>query len=381
MTPFFYPVEGGVEKHVLNLSKELVRMGHEVDVYTSNGSWEGRPLEKSSVVEGLRVRRFKAVMSLGQFGKVWPGFAPALISGGYDVIHSHVFRHPHTDISNLASKVSGSTSVLTSHSPFHPQGTRHGLAEALVPVYDSVIARVSLNSFDRIISLTLAEKEALSSLSGDGQKIRIIPHGVDPEHFIRVSTDSFLAKFGLSGKQVVLYLGRIHPTKGVHTLIEAFAEVAPAAKDAVLVLAGPCSKEGEGYLAGLKALVNGRALQGRGVFTSRLSEEEKRAAYESCSFFVLPSSYEPNGIVLLEAAAHGKPLLSSRTDGPSSIVREGESGYLFPPGDVKELARLLGLLISDDRLRSRMGASAREMASHHRWDRVGQETVDAYLSA
>ena len=366
----------------MNLSKELVRLGHRVDVFTSNGVWEGKTLPSSCVVEGMDVRRFKPVMSLGDFGKVWPGFAPALISGGYDVIHSHVFRHPHTDISNMVSKLSGAKSVLTSHSPFHPSGVRRTLAEALVPLYDAVIAPASLKAFDRIISLTPAEAGALSSLSGDGRKIRIIPHGVEDVHFSPVSTEGFRSRYGLGDSRIVLYLGRMHPTKGLYTLVEAFGQVAKAVQDAVLVLAGPSQGDGgERYVRALRLLADSLGVGGRVVFTSRLTEEEKRAAYQSCEFFVLPSLYEPYGIVLLEAAAHAKPMIASRTDGPLSIVREGTNGYLFNPGDAAELAGLMELLLSDDGLRKKLGAGARELAAEHRWDRVGAETVSAYLTA
>jgi glycosyltransferase involved in cell wall biosynthesis len=382
VTPYFYPIEGGVERHVFNLSREFVKLGHEVDVYTSNVRSEGEMLEKSCLVDGLLVRRFRPIMSLGQFGKVWPGFFPALIRGEYDVIHSHVFRHPHTDISNLASKVSGSTSVLTSHSPFHPSGVRKRFARALVPVYDNLLAKMSLKSFDTVISLTPAEARTLSSLSGDGRKIRIIPHGIEEMHFAKTNPEPLLSKFGLSDRQIVLYLGRIHPTKCLHTLVEAFAQVASEKPDASLVLAGPYQGEEErSYVNELKALIGHVRLDGKVIFTSRLSEEEKCAAYESSSVFVLPSLYEPYGIVLIEAAAHGKPLLSTRSDGPSSIIHEGVNGFLFSPSNTKELASMLALLLSDESLRKKLGENARKLAWNQRWDRVARETLDAYLSA
>lgn len=354
-------------------------MGHEVDVYTTNGSSDGRELPRSCTVQGLRVRRFGALVSLGQFGKVWPGFLPSLVSGRYDVIHSHVYRHPHTDMANVASKISGSTSVLTSHSPFHPAEVRGAPARVLVPLYDTLIARVSLRSFDRIISLTRAEAETLSTLSGGGRRISVVPHGVEDAHFARVDSGRFLSAYSLSGGEFVLYLGRIDPTKGLHLLVEAFSGVAQAFPNVALVLAGPCQgARGAAYAAELRRQASRLGVERRVVFTSHLSEEDKLAAYESCSVFVLPSLYEPFGIALLEAAAHGKPLIASRTDGPASIISEGETGFLFPPGDAKELARLLGVLLSDQGLRRALGEKARKFASSRRWDRVAEETLEAY---
>src|SRR5229473_307208 len=80
ITPYFLPVEGGVERHVLNLSHELVRRGHEVEIFTCARTRQNEPLERTSVVQGLRVSRFESMFSIGEFGRVWPGFARKVIS-------------------------------------------------------------------------------------------------------------------------------------------------------------------------------------------------------------------------------------------------------------------------------------------------------------
>jgi glycosyltransferase involved in cell wall biosynthesis len=380
VTPYFLPVEGGVERHVLNLSKELAKRGHEVEVFTCASTRQSEPLERTSMVEGLRVRRYESVMSLGEFGRVWPGFAREVLRGDFDVVHAHSFRHPHTDLAMLVSKLAGSGSVLTTHSPFHPGGVRGPLARALVPVYDNLFAPTTLAYFGVVISLTPGEAGLLARMGVGAHQTAVIPHGVDSVHFSPADGSLFASKYGLEGREVALCLSRINRTKGLDVLLQAFASIAERVPNLTLVIAGGCtSPREEEFLSELKGRARASGLAQRVVFTGRLTDEEKASAYEACTFFVLPSIYEPYGIVLLEAAAHGKALISTRTGGPMSIVDEGSSGILVAPGDRKELADALLALANDGEMAARMGEQARRMARVHTWERVAEATERAYM--
>jgi len=379
ITPFFAPVEGGVEKHVFELSSELVKRGHSVDVYTSNETRSPEKLQAYEEFERVRVHRYPTLASFGEFGKLWPGFAPEIMFQDYDVVHSHVYRHPHTDMSGIVSRLKSTRSVMTSHSPFHPAGTRGPMANALVQVYDRMVAPVSLLTFDWIVSLTLAEVEHLVALGARRERISVIPHAVSNENFVHANSSPFLNRFGLDDGDFALYLGRIHPTKGVDDLLAAFSEVASLAPSLKLVIAGPATSQTEQTFAQkLQDRSMKLGISNRVLFTGKLTEGEKLGALEACRFFVLPSFYEPYGIVLLEAAAHGKPLLSTMTDGPLSIVENGVSGLLVPPRDVRGLAACMGQLMVDDRMVESMSVNAREMALLHTWKRVVSQVEQTY---
>jgi len=321
-------------------------------------------------------------MSLGEFGRVWPGFARQLLRGQFDVVHAHSFRHPHTDLAMLVSKLAGSASVLTTHSPFHPGEVRGPFARALVPIYDSLFAPTTLAYFGSVISLTSEEAGLLARMGVSADQTAIIPHGVDREHFSHSDPAPFTSKFGLEGRDIALCLSRINRTKGLDVLLDSFSSVAARAPNLTLVLAGGCtSPREEEFLEELKAKTRVSGMEGRVVFTGRLTDAEKASAYEACTVFVLPSIYEPYGIVLLEAAAHGKPLISTRTGGPKSIIADGVSGILVIPGDRKKLAEaLLTLAIGSD-LATRMGEEARRMAKAHTWEKVAEATERTYLRA
>jgi glycosyltransferase involved in cell wall biosynthesis len=381
ITPYFYPVEGGVERHVLCLSRELVARGHEVDIYTCKKDRNGGRLDSESCVDGLTIHRFRSILSLGEFGRVWPGFMTRVAGGNYDVVHSHVYRHPHSDLALITSKLAGCESILTPHSPFHPASVRKRLPRILVPFYDTVIGPISLKGFDGIISLTSREAEKLIALGAPRSNLRIIPHGVDKVHFETVDVDDFNKKFSLEGRKQVLYLGRINRTKGLDLLVEAFSEIADKLKDASLVLAGPCTDSTEEqYRDELMRLASSLGISGRLVMTGPLSEAEKLAAYQSCSVFVLPSIYEPYGIVLLEAAAHGKPIISTATDGPASIIKDGHTGFLIEPGDKTALVHRLLAILSDGQLAKRLGSNGREFARSFTWEKVASQVESSYVS-
>src|SRR5579863_3316683 len=181
--PFFLPVEGGVESHVLNISKELLRRGNEVHVFTCSMTRDSEKLPSTSDIDSIYVHRYPPIVVLGEFGSLWPGFMIDVISGDFDVIHAHSFRHPHTDLSAIAAKLSHSRSVLTSHSPFHPPGVRSPLARGLVPVYDHLLAPMVLKNFDRVVSLTANEAQALAALGAPRENLTVIPNGVEDVHF------------------------------------------------------------------------------------------------------------------------------------------------------------------------------------------------------
>jgi glycosyltransferase involved in cell wall biosynthesis len=377
--PFFFPVDGGVENHVLNISKEMVKRGHEVDVYTSASTRDSAPLESFAKVEGVEVYRSKVLGRIGEFGSFWPGFAPLILKRGYDLVHAHSYRHPHTDISPLLAKLSHAGSVLTSHSPFYPSESRSTLARGLVPAYDEFVAPFTLRAYGGLISLTRPEANLLIRLGAPSSRVTIIPNGVEEVHFQRVDASSFVSRYELEGKRVILFLGRINRTKGIDILLRAFAAVSVDFPDTQLVIAGPATSPKEtAFREYLTGLTRSLSLSGRVTFTGRLSEDDKLAALDCCAAFVLPSIYEGQGLVILEAAAHKKPIVSTRTDGPNSLIEENVNGLLVEPGDEEGLAGALRCLLGDSALSERLSSEARVMALGHRWSSIVDKIQSVY---
>jgi glycosyltransferase involved in cell wall biosynthesis len=377
--PYYLPVEGGVENHVEEVSSELVARGHEVHVFTASQGRHSGTLPGLEKMDGVTVHRYKPLVRLGEFGSFWPGFVPELLGGEFDVVHAHAFRHPHADLSAIAGKLGGSRAVLTSHSPFHPAGVRGPLAGGLVPAYDMLVAPFTLRAFDRVVALTEAEAKTLGSLGVPTSRLRVIPNGVDSVHFQKGETEGFDDRYNVRGR-LLLYLGRVNRTKGLVTLLKAFSYVSREYDDLSLMVAGPAASPQElEYLGELKSMAEKLAISRRVTFPGRLSEQDKMSALERCSILILPSVYEPFGIVLLEAAAHGKAIIAARSAGPMSIIKDGVNGVLFEPNDSAQLAVSLTHLIGDAGYLNRLSTAARESALGYTWDRIVDRLERVYL--
>ena len=120
LVPYYAPVIGGVEVVCQYISEELVARGHEVHVFTANRSHKGSPRREMPVLEminGVNVHRFRSYVNVGHYG-LFPGFIPALKSGGFDIIHTHGYRQPQSEIgSRMGAKMNVPT-IMHAHGGF-----------------------------------------------------------------------------------------------------------------------------------------------------------------------------------------------------------------------------------------------------------------------
>lgn len=171
----------------------------------------------------------------------------------------------------------------------------------------------------------------------------------------------------------VLAIGRLVPQKGFDVLIDAYAQAALRSHDLLIAGEGP-------ELAALRAQAQARGLNGTVHFVGRADRKTAVALFKGCSFFVLPSRLEPQGIVNLEAMAAGKGVIASAVGGVPEIVRDAITGLLVPPGDATEMAGALKRVASDDRLRRMLGEAGRETAKSFDWSMIAQEYLSLYSS-
>jgi glycosyltransferase involved in cell wall biosynthesis len=169
----------------------------------------------------------------------------------------------------------------------------------------------------------------------------------------------------------LLGIGRMVPQKGFDLLIEAFAQASLAEYDLLLAGDGP-----ERNALEQQARATGKA--DRIHFTGRANRPEAVALFKGCAWFILPSRQEPLGIVNLEAMAAGKAVLAARTGGVPEIVTEGETGLLFPPGDVSALREGLVRLAQDADLRRHLGARGQERARQFDWNQIAESYCRIY---
>jgi glycogen(starch) synthase len=209
-------------------------------------------------------------------------------------------------------------------------------------------------------------------------KVDVIPNGIDLAEWTTTHDDATAARTELAGDgPMVLFAGRLEWEKGVHTLVEAMPRLRRRFPGIRLVVVGKGSQ-----LEPLQELA-ARLRVSRAVhFAGWRTEDGLRAAAAAADVAVVPSVYEPFGLVALEAAALGTPIVASDSGGLAEIVVNGETGLTFPALDAAALADAVTAMLRDEVLARRVVREARDvLARDYAWPAIAATTVTAYERA
>jgi glycosyltransferase involved in cell wall biosynthesis len=353
--PYFYPAWrfGGPVKVAYDISRKLVDRGHSVTVYTSDIKDENLRVGTAfKEVDGINVFYFRNLSISLTKKKIF--ITPSLISAlkknvrSFDIVHIHGNRTTLNPIFYHFLKKGSVPYVLQSHGGLPSIGLSKNL-------YDLFFGYKLLNDAAKVIALSKVEAEQYTSIGVPDEKVTIIPNGIDLSEYAELPPKgAFKKKFNISeDRKIILYLGRIHKIKGIDFLIRACAYLKNKMnfKDAVLVIAGP----DDGYLSEIKYLAQASGVSNSILFAGPLYGEDKLAAYVDSEVYVLPSRYETFPMTILEAYACGKPIVASRVGGLKDLVKDGETGLLFEPGNVEQLAKSIFNLLNGNDAAKEMG--------------------------
>ena len=362
ITPFFLPNSGGVEEYVYQLSRFLLKMGVEVNVLTTDilrGSKE--KLKKIEKIDGIKVFRFSPLFSFGNFGYFWPQFITFLIRERCDLVHVHVYRHPHTFLAALACKLQGIPCIITTHSPFHP--SRNSTRKFLTSFFD-VFLKWYLILFNKIIVVNESEEEKFGKFVKN--KICKIPIGL---------ASYFIYKKSKINKRLreptILYVGRIHASKGLEFLLKS---ILATNIDIKILLAGPI--EDQNYYIKIKNFIEKYNI--KAVFLGKIKRDELVEFYDKSHIVFIPSPYEAFGIAILEAFARGKPVIAVDSDGPRYLIKNGENGFLVRYGDIESAAKYIQLLLKDKKLYKKISRNNIKKAKQFTWDKIAKKIIRVY---
>jgi glycosyltransferase involved in cell wall biosynthesis len=360
----FRPYTGGVENYVYYLSRELVKLGHEVTVVCAN-----EPKTKNyEVIEGVKIKRLYYPFKIANTN-ITPKLPYELLNGEFDVMHTHLPTPWSADWSALISKIRGKPLVLTYHNNIFGSS----VASHLANLYRKTIMKFVLGKADTII-VTNKKQLKFSPFLGDYiEKIKIIPPGVDTQKFkptkIEKEENSL---FFLS------VLDMFHEYKGLNYLLEALKIVKKEIKDVKLTVGG------EGELTDYyKSLSHQLGLQNNVDFIGYVPDSELVKQYNRSELFVLPSysaEQEGFGIVLLEAMACGLPVVTTDIAGVSEEIEKRYAGAVIRPANTAELARAITMFLHNERLIRKSGRVARELAKKYGWGRVAKNVSMVYSS-
>jgi glycosyltransferase involved in cell wall biosynthesis len=354
----FYPPFslGGAAFVAHNISKALVKRGHDVTVYTTN------VLSRDSLFHSEQNPIFVAGAKVYYFSNliykpsVYIYFSEELMKAvkeniaNYDVIHLHEYRSYISLAVGYYAKKYHIPYVLQAHGQL-PRTAKWRLKQ----VFDVFFGYRLLRDASKVIALSKVEAEQYKCMGMSEEKIAIIPNGIDLSEYAELPPKgAFKKKFNIpEDKKIILYLGRIHKIKGIDFLIRACAYLKNkmSFKNTILIIAGP----DDGYLSEIKYLAQASDVSNSILFVGPLYGADKLAAYVDSEVYVLPSRYETFPMTILEAYACGKPIVASRVGGLKDLVIDGETGLLFELGNVKQLARSIFNLLNSNDVAKEMG--------------------------
>lgn len=341
--PYFHPHVGGVESHVHDVARELVRRGHEVAVVTS--SEPGAP--RRETLDGVQVLRSPTLTTLLR-SPVTPRMSQDLREVETDLYHAH---SPPPLASYFAARAAEATRrplVLTYHCDLEVPGP---FGPLVVGLYRRTLEAYTMARVRGVVATT--QTYAATSRSVWNRDAVIVPNAVDAERFHpRVTGDAVRARHAIPPDAfLVLFVGRLVRHKGVQHLLRAMRGV-----DARLLVVG----SGE-YGGVLRRMAAAPGLREKVVFAGRVDHQELPRYYAACDLFVLPSTsrLEAFGIAALEAMASGKPVVVADVPGVREVVEDGQEGLLAEPMNPEDLARQVRVLQEDAGARRAMGARAR----------------------
>lgn len=363
--------------HEYYLCRELVKLKHDIVLYTSNRDRPGygklMNKGKEYTVEGIKIKRIHAPMEIGEIPFML-GLKKALLQEDFEIIHSHEFFQFCSIISLRAAKQQDLPFILTQHSYKKP------LNKSLrIPylINERTIGKYVMKRADKIIALTPLVKDYLIKHNIPRKNIQVITTGVPIERY-SPNIKSALKRFVPDNEKVILFVGRLTENKGVVNLLKAFQKVKACQDNVRLVIVGKGEMEFE-----LKKLAKQLGVEKNTVFIRYVPQKDMPAIYAGAEVFVLPTLYkEPFGIAALEALSSGVPVVASNLGGLSLIVKNGDVGYLTKPGDIEEISSIIIQLLENEQLRRNLARRAREWAIlEFSWENKAKEVLRTYEKA
>jgi glycosyltransferase involved in cell wall biosynthesis len=222
-----------------------------------------------------------------------------------------------------------------------------------------------LTEGDRVVATSPQEKEHLRSFVAKKGAIDIIPCGVNLQTFHQMSKIEARSILGLDPQAaIVLYVGRFDPRKGIETLVKAFAQVkekTTANSPRLIIVGGSDPQRADGQEKEIIAnLVQSLEIGSHTEFVGQVGHDRLPLYYTAADVCVVPSHYEPFGLVAIEAMACGTPVIASNVGGLKFTVVPGETGYLVPPKNVEAFADSIDRVLSNSLSGGMMGKQAAE---------------------
>jgi glycogen(starch) synthase len=380
-----YPpvIEGGLARHVRKLAEGLVRQGLAVDVLTRGAADAPQPASTALRPGGVEVHRVpepgwprdldRFVAWVEQMNEDMLAAGEALaLEHSYDLIHGHDWL-----VASAAGALSdrlGIPYVTTIHATEH--GRHQGWVANPPQSHIHSVERWMAQRADRVIVCSYYMRGHVADVFDiDESRVTVIPNGVDPSDLRPIEDlEALRSKFAAPQERLVLLVGRLVYEKGFQLALDAMPRLIEQVGNVRFLVAGSGTHEAE-----LKQQAQQLGLSEHGTFLGWIGDDVLHSLYRIADLCVVPSIYEPFGLVALEAMASGCPCIVADTGGLREVVPRGERvGLRFNGGDAEHLGVMMERLLVDEALRDRLVAEASEHVLSFDWDDIAQRTLAIY---
>jgi D-inositol-3-phosphate glycosyltransferase len=384
---------GGMNVYVLELAKELVRIGHIVDIYTR--SEDSKHVKVVQVAPKLRVIHIKAgpekvldkttlLPYLDEFVENYYKFVQAeRIS--YAILHCHYY---------LSGLIGLKIKKKQNHIPFIMSFHTIALMKSLVARTENEVASPERVEAEFLL-VEHADKIIVSSETDmlymqyfydtPREKLAVIPPGFDTARFFPINKNVAKKKIHVEEKQkIILFVGRIEPLKGIDTLIYAMKIIArqcPSYPIQLLIVGGDISQKREHWTKELQRLETLRKtlrIPNVVIFVGQRTQEELPYYYNSAEVVVMPSHYESFGMAAIEAMACGTPVITSNVTGVASLIDQRHASLITTVNNPLLLAAQIEQLLKDPEKRARVSEAGRKRIADLSWEHTAKHMLRVY---
>lgn len=383
MLTWEYPprIVGGIARVVHDLSKRLIKDGHEVTVVTYRDNADVPEYENDKGVNVYRVDNYMIhpnnfidwIMQLN-FNMLSKATEIINKEGGFDVIHAHDWL-----VTYAAKSLKNAYDipiVATIHAT--EAGRNSGIHDETQRYINDTEWLLTYEATEVIVNSNYMKNEIQRLFGLPFDKINIIPNGINLSNFTGIERDyDFRRQYAMDNEKIILYVGRLVYEKGVQHLIAAMPKILSNYNDAKLIIAGR-----GGMMDELRAEASNLGLNDKIYFTGYLNSKQVQKMYKCADVAVFPSTYEPFGIVALEAMLAGVPTVVSDVGGLDEIVTHGVDGMKSYAGNANSIADSVTALLYDHQLATNVSKKAKQkVKDQFNWEKIAQDTHFTYEKA
>ena len=378
MLTWEYPprVVGGIARVVYDLSRTLLKDGHDVTVVTYKDG-DAPYFEDDKGVKVYRVDNYMInpnnfidwIMQLN-FNLIAKANEIIAKEGNFDVIHAHDWL-----VAYAAKTLKNSYNipiVATIHA------TEAGIHDETQRYINDTEWMLTYEASEVIVNSNYMKNELQRLFGLPYEKINVVPNGVNLNLFNGIERDyNFRRRFAMDNEKIILFMGRLVYEKGIQHLISAMPKILNGYHDSKLVICGK-----GGMMDELKAQVNAMGISNKVYFAGYMNGKDVQKMYKAADVAVFPSTYEPFGIVALEAMLSENPIVVSDIGGLNEIVQHRENGMKSYTGNPNSIADSILELLYDHKLCADITKKAKnKVRNEYNWNKIAQDTHFTYQKA